>query len=206
MHTASSRESLPMRDHVMFLVVMSLGSSLSLFPAAYGQESKSAKSDRGGAATTTQDETSLRMTPGVVCRSIAGYEVYEPLPEAAQTAEEKLLVYFRPLGHRIERVDDFYQAHLVPDFQIRKRGEKAVLRQKLRFFEYKPKSAEPPRSIYMKNVIALKGLAPGEYDLTIILHDEIAKGPPATQVVKFRIIPPVDLEKAAKETAGKSDD
>src|SRR5271154_3640918 len=101
MPSESSRESLPMRDHVMFLVVMSLGSSLSLFPAGYGQESKSAKSDRGGAATTAQEETSLRMTPGVVCRSIAGYEDYEPLPEAAQTAEEKLLIYFRPSGHRI---------------------------------------------------------------------------------------------------------
>lgn len=202
----SSRESLPMRKYVMFVVVMSLGSSFSLFPAGYGQESTSAKSDRGGPATIAQEETSLRMTPGVVCRSIAGYEDYEPLPEAAQTAEEKLLIYFRPSGHRIERVDDLYHAHLVPDFQIRKRGEKAVLRQKLKFYEYKPKSKEPPRSIYMKNVIALKGLPPGDYDLTIILHDELAKGPPANQVVKFRIIPPIDIEKQEKEKAGQSED
>jgi hypothetical protein len=202
----NTRESLTMRDIVMFLVVMSLGLSFPLIPARNGQDSKQAKSEEGGAATTPRGETSLRMTPGVVCRSIAGYEDYETLPEAAQTAEEKLLVYFRPLGHRIERVDDFYQAHLVPDFQIRKRGEKTVLRQKLKFYEYKPKSTEPPRSIYMKNVIALKGLAPGDYDLTIILHDEIAKGPSATQVVKFRIIPPIDVEKAVKEKAGKSDD
>lgn len=192
-----------MRDHLMFLVVMSLGSSFPLIPAGDGQDSKPAKTDQGGAATTDPGETSLRMTPGVVCRSIAGYEDYEPLPEAAQTAEEKLLVYFRPTGHRIERVDDYYQAHLVPDFQIRKRGEKAVLRQKLRIYEYKPKSKEPPRSIYMKNVFALKGLLPGDYDLTIILHDEIAKGAPATQVVKFRIIPPIDLEKREKEKAGQ---
>ncbi len=195
-----------MRDHVMFLVVMSLGLSFSLIPAGYGQESKQSKTESGGAATTPAAQGNLRMTPGVVCRSISGYEDYEPLPEAAQTAEEKLLVYFRPSGHRIERVDDFYQAHLVPDFQIRKRGEKTVLRQKLRFYEYKPKSAEPPSLIYTKNVIALKGLPPGDYDLTIILHDEIAKGPPATQVVKFRIIPVVDLEKAEKEKAGKSGD
>ena len=38
------------------------------------------------------------MTPGIVCRSIDGYEDYELLPEAAQTSEEKLLVYFRPSG------------------------------------------------------------------------------------------------------------
>jgi hypothetical protein len=206
MPSESSRESFTMREHVMFLVIMSLGSSFPLVPIWNGQESPPVKRELAGVAKADQGETSLRMTPGVVCRSIAGYEDYEPLPEAAQTAEEKLLIYFRPSGHRIERVDDMYQAHLVPDFQIRKRGEKAVLRQKLKFFEYKPKSAEPPRSIYMKNVIALKGLPPGEYDLTIILHDEIAKGPPATQVVKFRIIPPVDLEKAEKERAGKFDD
>jgi hypothetical protein len=207
MPTQSSRESFTMREHVMFLVVMSLGSSFPLDPVWNGQESPPVKRERGGASTAAQrEETSLRMTPGIVCRSIAGYEDYEPLPEAAQTAEEKLLIYFRPSGHRIERVDEMYEAHLVPDFQIRKRGEKAVLRQKLKYFEYKPKSKEPPRSIYMKNVIALKGLPPGEYDLTIILHDEIDKGPPATQVVKFRIIPPLDLEKAEKEKTGKSDD
>jgi hypothetical protein len=206
MPSESSRESLTMRDHVMFLVVMSLVSSFPLIPAADGQESKPAQRHRGAVATIADGETSLRMTPGVVCRSITGYEDYEPLPEAAQTAEEKLLVYFRPFGHRIEQVDDFYQAHLVPDFQIRKRGEKAVLRQKLKFYEYKPKSKEPPRSIYMKNVIALKGLPPGDYDLTIILHDELAKGPPANQVVKFRIIPPIDIEKREKEKAGQSED
>jgi hypothetical protein len=201
-----SRESFTMRDQVMFLVVISLASSCPLIPAGDGQDSKPAKEHRRDPATAAEGETSLRMTPGVVCRSIAGYEDYEPLPVAAQTAEEKLLVYFRPSGHRIERVDDFYQAHLVPDFQIRKRGEKAVLREKLKYFEYKPKSTEPPRSIYMKNVIGLKGLPPGDYDLTIILHDEIAKGPPATQIVKFRIIPAIDLEKREKEKAGQSDD
>ncbi len=191
-----------MREYAIYLVGLSLGSSLALIPAGYGQDSQRASGDRDGTAKSAAGETSLHMTPGIVCRSITGYEDYEPLPEAAQTAEEKLLVYFRPLGHHIERVDDLYQAHLVPDFQIRKRGEKAVLRQKLKFFEYKPKSKEPPLSLYMKSVIALKGLAPGEYDLTITLHDEIAKSPAATQVVKFRIIPPIDLEK--RERKGQS--
>ena len=94
-----------------------------------------------------------------------------------------------------------YQAHLVPDFQIRKRGEKAVLQQKLKMYEYKPRSEQPPRYLYMKNAISLKGLAPGEYELTLILHDEIAKGPPAKQVVRFRVIPadlPQEQEKASR--------
>ena len=42
--------------------------------------------------------------------------------------------------------------------------------------------------IFLRNTISLKGLKPGDYELIIILHDEIAKGPPATQAVKFRVI------------------
>jgi hypothetical protein len=132
------------------------------------------------------------MTRGVVCRSIDGYEDYDPLPGAAQTSDEKLLVYVRPLGYQTELVNGEYQAYLFPDFEIRKRGQKAILRQKKKAFEYKPRAQQPPGRIYLKNVISLKELPPGDYNLTIILHDEIAKGPPATQVVKFRIIPPAD--------------
>jgi hypothetical protein len=132
------------------------------------------------------------MSPGVVCRSIDGYEEYEPLPGAAQTSEEKLLVYVRPFGYKTELKDGAYEAHLVPDFEIRKRGEKKILRQKKKIYEYKPRTPEPPQFIYLKYVISLKGLRPGDYDLTMILHDEIGGGDPATQVVKFRIIPPVD--------------
>ena len=129
------------------------------------------------------------MTPAVVCRSIDGYEQFEPLEGAAQTSDEKLLVYLRPLGFKTQRTGDSFEAHLVPDFQIRRHGEKSILLQKKKYIEYKPTNPQPPRFIYLKSVISLKGLAPGEYDLTIILHDEIAQEDPATQVVKFRVIP-----------------
>ena len=144
------------------------------------------------------------MTPGIVCSAINGYEDYKVLPKAAQTSDEKLLVYFRPLGFQTEMVDGAYEAHLVPGFQIRKRGQKEVLMQKLKMYEYKPRNAQPPRYLYMKNAISLKGLPPGDYDLTLILHDEIAKGPPAKQVVKFRIIPADDPGK--QEKASLSED
>ena len=101
------------------------------------------------------------MTPGIVCRSINGYEDYSILPKAAQTSDEKLLVYFRPLGYQMERVDDGYHAHLVPDFQIRKRGQKDVLLQKLKMYEYKPKNEHPPRLLYMKNSDLAQGACPG---------------------------------------------
>ena len=89
-------------------------------------------------------------------------------------------------------------------FQIRKRGQKEVLLEKLKMYEYKPRSEQPPRLLYMKNAISLKGLPPGDYDLTLILRDEIAKGPAAKQVVKFRIIPASDSGK--QEKASPPDD
>src|SRR5262249_30889107 len=124
----------------------------------------------------------LRMSEAVVCRDIEGYENYEVLPDAAQTSDEKLLVYYRPLGYKTAFVEGSSQAHLTQDAETRRRGEKAVLRKKKKLLEYHPKSPQPPALIFLRNTISLKDLKPGDYDLTIILHDEIAKGPPATQV------------------------
>ena len=65
-------------------------------------------------------DTGLAMEPGVVCESLVGYEDYKPLRGAAQTAEEKLLVYIRPFGFQTEKVDAGHQAHLTADGEIRK--------------------------------------------------------------------------------------
>jgi len=204
---AATHERSAMRTQVQTVAVVWLVLSHPVVPMTKGcQASGSASQDsaENSAEKPAQKATSLRMSPGVVCRSIDGYEQYERLLGAAQTSEEKLLVYLRPLGYMTEPVDGEYQAHLAPDFQIRKHGEKAILRQKKKAFEYKPKSRERPRLIYLKNVISLKGLPPGDYDLTIILHDEVAKGATATQVVKFRIVPPVEPQK--KDEASQPDD
>jgi hypothetical protein len=199
--TTPISERQAMREHLMIFGVVSLGLSLPLVPTTVRGQTAPAVDDQDADRKPDDRKTALRMTAGIVCRSIDGYEDYKILPKAAQTSDEKLLVYFRPLGYQSERVDDAYQAHLVPDFQIRKRGEKQVLLQKLKMYEYKPRNEQPPRFLYMKNSISLKGLPPGEYDLTMILHDEIAKGPPAKQVIRFRVIPadvPQEAEKASK--------
>ncbi len=192
-----------MRDDVPNLAAILLGLSFLVIPGA-----------REGSALgfTVQDASelpakrsaSLRMSPGIVCRWINGYEDYEPMPGAAQTSDEKLQVYLRPMGYMTEMVDGKYQAHLSPDFEIRKRGEKKILLQKRRMYEYKPRTPQPPRLVYLKNVISVKGLPPGDYDLTLILHDEIAGGSSAAQVIKFRIVPPEDPTK--KEKASQSED
>jgi hypothetical protein len=154
------------------------------------------RADSTRQSATGNVESSLTMSRGVVCSSIDGYEIYDPLPDAALTSDEKLLVYYRPGGYKSNAVDGGYQAHFTQDAQIRKRGQKAVLRQKLKLLEYKPKnSTSPPQFIYLRNSVSLKGLPPGDYDLLIILHDEVAKPATATQIVKFRVIPAQDPRK-----------
>jgi hypothetical protein len=129
------------------------------------------------------------MSTAVVCKSIDGFESYKKLPGAELTSDEKLLIYYRPLGFKTAMVDGRYHVHFVQDGQIRKRGEKKVLREKLKMLDSSDKSEFPPQTLFLRNTVSLKGLAPGEYDFTIILHDEISKAPAVSQVVRFRIVP-----------------
>ena len=106
------------------------------------------------------------------------------------TADEKLLIYYRPLNYRSSLNKGQYQAHLSQDGEIRKRGAKKFVRQKLKVLDYTtPKMDRPPELIYLRNTVSLKGLEPGEYDFVITLRDEIAQGAPIRQTVKFRVIP-----------------
>jgi hypothetical protein len=144
----------------------------------------------------------LRMSEAIVCDTIDGYEDYKPLPGAALTSDEKLLIYYRPSNYRSSLIDGYYYAHFTQDTQVRKRGAKKYLWQKLKMLDYTtPKRELPPTQIYLRNTIALKGLEPGEYEIVIILHDEMNEGRTATQVVKFRVIPADDPRKKDKEKA-----
>jgi hypothetical protein len=165
---------------------------------AIDREEPISRQDPGAGATR------LCMSDAVVCSSIEGFESYERLPDAALTSDEKLLIYYRPFGYKTALVDGMYQAHLIQDAQIHKRGQKAVLRKKLKLLDFKPRSQSPPDNLFVRNSISLKGLPPGDYDLTIILHDEVVKEPPATQSVKFRIVPAQDPHKIDKQS-GSSD-
>lgn len=130
----------------------------------------------------------LRIVDPVVCKSIEGYEEYEPLPEAAQTSDEKLLVYYRPRGYKIVRRGEEYVAHLAQDGQVRPLGRKKVLLRKANLLDYEAKSGAPPDEIYLRNTFSLKGLPPGEYEYDITLKDLNAEGVIAKESVKFRIV------------------
>lgn len=161
-----------------------------LCPSLRAQDEPSDRSQEGRQESPS-DTGRLAMTRAVACRSIEGFEDYELLPRSELTAEEKLLVYYRPLNYRIVRQGKDYTAHLTQDGQIRRKGEKTVLLRKKNLLDYEPRRPEPLGEIYLRNSFALKGLAPGDYEYDIILRDENNPGPPVTQSVKFRIIPPI---------------
>jgi hypothetical protein len=195
---------------------LGLASVIATPPPLLAQSDKPAKSaDFPAESPASSDQEpsptprpgGLRMSRAVVCRTINGYEDYEPLPDAAQTIYEKLLIYYRPLRYKIDLTDGYYRAHLTQDNEIRKRGDKKILRSKRKVVEYAPKTRQPLGPLYIRNMIDLKGLKPGDYELTIILHDELEKdAPPTKQVVKFKVIPRSDPMKASNKAEGPRPD
>jgi|SRR5271157_572603 len=177
-------------------LLFSMWSLVMVVPDLGAQETPARQQD--DRSETTAKPIRLRMTPAVACRAIDGYERYERLRGAALTAEEKLLVYYRPLEYKTVQKDDVFTAHLTQDGQVRRKGEKTVLRRKKSLLDYEPESPNPLGPIYLRNSFSLKGLAPGEYEYDIILRDENEPGPPAIQSLKFRIVAPV-LPKPSKE-------
>jgi hypothetical protein len=193
-----------MGRRVLIVSAAWLGCGLALgFPVGGRSSTDGRKKSADGSQPSVRP--SLRMSKAVVCQSIDGYEDYETLPGAAMTSDEKLLVYYRPFGYKSARVGDAYQAHFTQDGQVRRRGQKAILWEKKKLLDYTtPRCPQPPLQTYLRNTISLKGLKPGDYEFTIILHDEVAKGATATQVVDFRVIPAADPRKEAQR--GRTDD
>jgi len=168
---------------VALITLLPAGTSLSAPPTSNAEPSES---DR------------LSMSPGVVCRDIVGYEDYEPLPNAALTSDEKLLIYFRPHRYAVDRSGDTYHIHLTQEGQVRRRGEKAVIYRKEKLLDYEWKGTKPPGPVYLRNTIAIKGLKPGDYDFDITLRDKFSKDPAVTQTVQFRVVLPAQTATSAK--------
>ena len=129
----------------------------------------------------------LEMTKAVVCSTIRGYEDYSPLAEAVLVKDEKMMLYYKPTHYKIEKTKAHSTVRLTQDAKIRRRGEKAVLWSKLEMVKYEEKVKGPAQAVYMTNSISLKTLTPGDYDLEVILHDKLAKGVEARQVVPFTV-------------------
>jgi hypothetical protein len=182
---------------VVFVLAGSLG-------AGGEEKGSSSPPGRDGTRGSTEESQALGMSPAVACASIDGFGNFEPLPGAMLTSDEKLQVYYQPVGYRVERMGPYYLIHLIQDGQIRRRGEKTVLQRKAKLVDYEFKSKVAPTPVYMRNTISMKGLTPGDYDLEIILHDDLAEGPPATQTLPFRIVAPAQRKAEGEE--GRSRD
>jgi hypothetical protein len=159
--------------------------------AGFGDEPKTAR-------------PALEMSKAVVCKKVVGYEDFVELPNASLTSLDKLNVYFRPLNFRVDPVEkpkfgSRFKARFSEDCQIRRKGEKTVLMKKDKMVEYDPTFELRGQTLYIVNNISLKGLAPGDYELDLVLHDVLEKDSTATQTVGFTIVPPPKVDTPPKE-------
>ena len=152
------------------------------------------------------DDGSFGFTKPVACIEIKGYNDYVELSGATLTSDEKLLVYFRPRHFRTTRIGREFEAHLVEDVRVRKRGDKTVIWSKLNIVNYQPRTpiARPP--IYIHNKLSLKGLIPGQYELEIVLHDRVALTPPVERKLFFEVIPAEEEPEPKKPDVEKAPD
>jgi hypothetical protein len=148
-------------------------------------------------------EGRLKMSPAVACEAITGYEQFVVLKDSALTKDEKLLVYYRPSNYTVKKEGQKYQVHLAQDVRVRKRGQKEVLWSKEKVVDLKMEFPGVPTTFYLMNKIALQALAPGDYDLDIILRDELTQAPPAQQVLRFTVKPSPPSEPAPSEEETK---
>jgi hypothetical protein len=132
-------------------------------------------------------EDELGITTPVVCSSVRGYGKFREVPNASVYRDNKLLIYYEPFGYTIERGSNGYRALLTQDVRIRRRDQKTVLLKKDEILRYEAKSKVPPLHLYLSNYISTKGLSPGEYDLEIIMHDQLGKAASVSKVIPFKI-------------------
>ncbi|WP_165227640.1 hypothetical protein [Aquisphaera insulae] len=170
-------------------LVASLAVMLLLPASVPAQEPSSGAADGDRpAAKPSQEDARLAMTKAKACLSIDGYQKYELLPGAKLTADEKLLIYYEPLNYKTVVKEGKFVIHMTQDGQIRRKGEKAVLRKKKNILDYEDKNETGFGWVCLRNSVALKGLPPGEYEYDIILRDEQNPGATATQTLSFRIV------------------
>ncbi len=145
----------------------------------------------------------LAMSKPVAVTKIHGYASFEPLPDATLTADDKLMVYYEPTGYVIEKTKDGFRALLAQDGKLRKKGRKEALWQKTPMFEFEAKDATQPYRLYMRTDLAIKGLAPGEYELDLTVHDKLAKGSGTTRTVEFKVVPAREAKAGAEGKGAK---
>ena len=137
--------------------------------------------------TSADNPEPLGMSKAVLCAEVRGYHDYTPVAEPVLVRDEKLKLYYEPTRYKVSRTKTHATVHLTQDAKIRRRGEKAVLWSKADMVNYEVTVKHPDQPVYISNVISLKPLPPGDYDLELILRDKLAKDVEARQVVPFAV-------------------
>jgi hypothetical protein len=158
-----------------------------------------AQPDTRGGGDEDEDDGSFGFSKPIACKEVRGYEDYDPLPGAALTHDEKLIIYYLPRHFKTERKGKKYRVHFTQQGRIRRRGQKAVIWSLPKTLEYKDESDGPPRSIFLTNKLALKALPPGDYEYEIVLNDAVGGSTAATRTLPFTILPSPDPKAPAPE-------
>jgi hypothetical protein len=141
------------------------------------------------APKTPPQKPGLTLTEPIACRKITGYEDYVVLDPPELSQDAKLLIYTRPLGHTyVLTKERKYQAHLVEDVAIRRKGQKKPIWTRKKVVDLLVEFDQPPLYLYLGTSIGPKDLKPGEYEAELIVTDVLTDDPPATQVLEFKVI------------------
>jgi hypothetical protein len=129
----------------------------------------------------------LAISKPVICKEVRGYEDYDVRADDSLRKDEKMLIYYIPLGYEEHLVGDQHRVHLTQEGRVRKRGQKAVVFSKKEMLIYDVKYAPPSRPIYLQNIVSLKELKAGEYTYDIVLTDKLGGGT-VTRSVPFKVV------------------
>jgi hypothetical protein len=131
----------------------------------------------------------LSLTTAIACETIEGYGRYSPLAAPAVCRDQKLLIYYEPVGYAIGREGQKYHIHLSQDTRIRRRGETTVLFHGKDIVDYDVTTPGPPHPVYIQYWTGVDRLKPGGYELDIILRDRIGAERVASQTLFFQVLP-----------------
>jgi hypothetical protein len=145
-------------------------------------------------AQDSEPTPTLAISEPIVCSEIRGFGDFDRLEPPVLSADQKLQTYLQPTGHTInhDSKTDLHSAHLVVDVVLRRKGQKTPIARKDKILDYKPRASSPPTNLYLGTTLSLKGLRPGDYELDLLVKDQLAPAnpkPSASRTVAFKIKP-----------------
>ncbi len=120
------------------------------------------------------------LTDPILCETIRRFRDFDKREEPLFVVGEKLQIYIEPFNYFIVRDQETkrYRAHLTIDLKLRIKGQESVYRSLNRVVDYETTTENPPTPLYLGAGVVLEGLRPGDFEVELILRDEIAPEKP----------------------------